>query len=149
MTQQERPCSPEQPTRRDVLCHAMIATAGACALSAKTMAAGGGRDAGAEGVSTYTFGNRVWVRVDSRVFTCYRAESTQKYPYFYPIVGPATGLPMTAETGMPWPHHRSMFLGCDHVNEGNYWQQPLSHGQIVSRGPLPRRKIAQVPEDGP
>lgn len=87
------------------------------------------------GVTTYPYGRYVWVRIEGRVFTCYRAETMQKYPYFYPLVGPASGLPLTDETSLPWPHHRSLFLGCDRVNGGNYWQDTLARGQITSRGP--------------
>jgi hypothetical protein len=85
--------------------------------------------------STYAFGANVWVRIDNRVFTCYRANADQKYPYFYPLIGPATGLPMTDETCEPWPHHRSVFFGCDRVNGANYWQEGNERGQILSRGP--------------
>jgi len=91
--------------------------------------------AGAPQFSTYAFGANVWVRIDNRVFTCYRANADQKYPYFYPLTGPATGLPMTDETCEPWPHHRSVFFGCDRVNGANYWQEGNDRGQIVSRGP--------------
>ena len=91
--------------------------------------------AGAPKFSTYPFGANIWVRLDNRVFTCYRANADQKYPYFYPLTGPATGLPMTDETCDPYPHHRSVFFGCDRVNGANYWQEGNERGQIVSRGP--------------
>ena len=85
--------------------------------------------------SAYPFGANIWIRIDNRVFTCYRASADQKYPYFYPLAGPATGLSMTDETCEPWPHHRSVFFGCDRVNGANYWQEGNERGQIVSRGP--------------
>jgi hypothetical protein len=91
--------------------------------------------AGAPGFSAYPFGADIWVRIDNRVFTCYRANADQKYPYFYPLIGPATGLPMTDETCEPWPHHRSVFFGFDKVNGADYWQEGNERGQIVSRGP--------------
>ncbi|MEL7601504.1 MAG: PmoA family protein, partial [Proteiniphilum sp.] len=31
-----------------------------------------------------------------------------------------------------YPHHSSLFFGCDKVNGGNYWQEGLERGQIVS-----------------
>jgi hypothetical protein len=31
-----------------------------------------------------------------------------------------------------YPHHSSLFFGCDRVNEGNYWQEGLERGQIIS-----------------
>ncbi|MBP7934724.1 MAG: PmoA family protein [Phycisphaerae bacterium] len=86
-------------------------------------------------LGSYLYARKIWVRLGDRVFTCYRADTAQKYPYFYPVIGPASGLPLTDETGEPWPHHRSLYLGCDRVNGGNYWQDGLERGQIISRGP--------------
>ena len=67
--------------------------------------------------------DRIIVRVADRTFTCYRFGAGQKYPYFYPVNGPATGLSLTTESSLPYPHHRSLFFGCDKVNGGNYWQE--------------------------
>lgn len=78
---------------------------------------------------------QLWVRNDNVVLTSYRAHQTQKYPFFYPFTGPASGLSLTSESGSPWPHHRSVFFGLDRVNKGNYWQGSLPQGQIVSQGP--------------
>ena len=30
-----------------------------------------------------------------------------------------------------YPHHSSLFFGCDRVNGGNYWQEGLDRGQII------------------
>jgi hypothetical protein len=79
--------------------------------------------------------DRIVVRVDDRTFTCYRFGAGQKYPYFYPVNGPSSGVSVTTESSLPWPHHRSLFFGCDKVNGGNYWQEGNEEGQIVSRGP--------------
>ena len=78
---------------------------------------------------------QLWIRKNNAVLTAYRAHQTQKYPFFYPVAGPISGLSLTAESAMPWPHHRSLFFGLDRVNGGNYWQGNLAHGQIVSQGP--------------
>jgi len=78
--------------------------------------------------------HQAWFRRDNVTLTSYRAHTTQKYPYFYPVAGPKTGLSLTSETGLPWPHHRSLFFGCDFVNGGNYWQSAIETGQIVSQG---------------
>ncbi len=75
------------------------------------------------------------MRVDGRTFTCYRFGAGQKYPYFHPVNGPLSGVSVTTESSLPWPHHRSLFFGCDKVNGGNYWQEGNEQGQIVSRGP--------------
>jgi hypothetical protein len=80
--------------------------------------------------------DRIVVRVDERTFTCYRFGAGQKYPYFYPVNGPRSGVSVTTESSLPWPHHRSVFFGCDKVNGGNYWQEGNDQGQIVSQGPV-------------
>jgi len=74
----------------------------------------------------------VHITVGGRLFTVYKTEDTQKYPYFFPVNGPASGTSVTTETSEPYPHHHSLFFGCDHVNGGNYWQDVLDRGQIVS-----------------
>jgi hypothetical protein len=91
--------------------------------------------AAAPRLSADRFDDRIVVRVDDRTFTCYRFGAGQKYPYFYPVNGPLSGVSVTTESSLPWPHHRSLFFGCDKVNGGNYWQEGNEQGQIVSRGP--------------
>ena len=86
-------------------------------------------------LSAQRLDDRIIVRVDDRTFTCYRFGAGQKYPYFYPVNGPLSGVSVTTESSLPWPHHRSLFFGCDKVNGGNYWQEGNDQGQIVSRGP--------------
>ncbi|MCC7043953.1 MAG: PmoA family protein [Acidobacteria bacterium] len=83
----------------------------------------------------YQIGPHIWLRWNNEPLLGYRAHPTQKYPYFFPVTGPVSGLPLTSESSLPWPHHRSLFFGCDFVNGGNYWQDELERGQIVSRGP--------------
>jgi len=90
---------------------------------------------GTDGLTTYQLGPQIWVRWNNRPLTCYRAHRSQKYPYLYPLAGPQTGLSLTTETALPWPHHRSLFFGCDRVNGGNYWQEDFDKGQILSAGP--------------
>ncbi len=77
--------------------------------------------------------DRVQVFAGDELFTEYRYREEQKYPYFYPVNGPATGESVTTETSQPYPHHHSLFFGCDRVNGGNYWQQDNNHGQIVPK----------------
>ena len=79
--------------------------------------------------------DRVDVVVDGELFTSYRVAHDQKYPYFWPVNGPASGASVTTETSMPYPHHHSLFFGCDRVNGGNYWQEGNERGQILSVGP--------------
>jgi hypothetical protein len=113
---------------------ASLATAGAGLVPAKEAQSGKPR------LTVYQDGPHIWVRLGSRVLTAYRAHPTQKYPYFFPLMGPRSGLSLTTESSLPWPHHRSLFLGCDQVNGGNYWQDVAARGQIVSQGP----KVAQT-----
>ncbi len=87
--------------------------------------------------------DRVVVTIDGELFTYYKFGAGQKYPYFWPVNGPVSGKSVTTETSEPWPHHHSLFFGCDRVNGGNYWQEENERGQIVSQGP----KIAEASGD--
>lgn len=89
----------------------------------------------ARGLTVYQLGPQIWIRYNNRLLTCYRAHRSQKYPYCYPLAGPVSGMSLTDETTLPYPHHRSLFFGCDRVNGGNYWQGELETGQILSSGP--------------
>jgi len=79
--------------------------------------------------------DQVVVTVGGKVFTCYKFAASQKYPYFWPVNGPTSGKSVTTESSQPYPHHHSLFFGCDRVNGGNYWQESNEHGQIVSKDP--------------
>lgn len=79
--------------------------------------------------------DKVVVKIDGKLFTVYTVDRAQKYPYFWPVVGPASQQSVTTETSQPYPHHHSLFFGCDRVNGGNYWQESTERGQIVSQGP--------------
>lgn len=83
----------------------------------------------------YPVGPQIWFKKGPEVVTCYRAHPTQKYPYLFPVRGPGTGLSLTTETGDPWPHHRSVFFGCDVVNGVDFWSAETKPGRILSRGP--------------
>jgi hypothetical protein len=88
-----------------------------------------------EELTHYQIGPHIWLRWHNEPLMSYRAHPTQKYPYFFPVMGPVSGLSLTSESSLPWPHHRSLFLGCDALNGGNYWQDALERGQVISRGP--------------
>jgi hypothetical protein len=79
---------------------------------------------------------RIVVDVDGKRFTCYKYGSLQKYPYFWPVNGPISGKSITTESSWPWPHHRSLFFGCDQVNGGNYWQDSKTREARSSRRAL-------------
>jgi len=77
--------------------------------------------------------DRIRVTLNESVVTEYRFASSQKYPYFYPVNGPASGQSVTTESSEPYPHHHSLFFGSDFVNGGNYWQDGLERGQIIAQ----------------
>jgi len=76
--------------------------------------------------------DQITIRVGGKLFTRYLFGPKEKYPHFYPVIGPLSGRSVTVRGAQPYPHHRSLFLGCDRVNGGNYWQQGLERGQIVA-----------------
>ena len=86
-----------------------------------------------KGLTAYQKDNRIQVRYDNLPVLCYRAGSDAKYPYFYPLSGPRSGISLTTESSQPYPHHRGLWLGCDPLNGGNYWgDDGLESGQIRS-----------------
>ncbi|MBI5008303.1 MAG: PmoA family protein, partial [Bacteroidia bacterium] len=52
--------------------------------------------------------------------------------FFYPVNGPLTGSSVTSMRNGEYPHHSSLFFGCDLVNGGNWWQEGLERGRIIS-----------------
>jgi Family of unknown function (DUF6807) len=104
----------------------MVVVMGACAT----------RSAEAAGdVAAAIDGDRVVVTVAGKEFTSYKFSDSLKKPYLWPLAGPKSGKSVTTESSEPYPHHNSLFFGCDHVNGGNYWQDVNDRGQIVSEGP--------------
>ena len=123
--------------RRDFLKLSLAAAAAPCGAHAIASAAAADikPEPGADKLTTYQLGPHIWVRWANSLLTSHRAHRSQKYPYFYPVAGPVTGLSLTSETSVPFPHHRSLLFACDRVNGGNYWQGELKDGQILSEGP--------------
>lgn len=85
-------------------------------------------------VSATKIGNRIDVVIGKQFFTSYRFQPDEKYPFFFPVNGPVSGGTTTSMRNGVYPHHSSLFFGCDRVNGGNYWQEGLERGQIVSLG---------------
>ena len=77
-------------------------------------------------------GSKINVTIDGKFFTSYIFSSDEKYPFFYPVNGPLSGGSVTSMRNGEYPHHSSMFFGCDQVNGGNYWQEGLERGRIIS-----------------
>ena len=80
-------------------------------------------------------GTRIDVTVGAEFFTSYRFSPDEKYPFFFPVNGPS-GASVTSMRNGQYPHHTSLFFGCDKVNGGNYWQEGNERGQILSDGPV-------------
>jgi hypothetical protein len=82
-------------------------------------------------VSAEKIGSKIDVYIDGRFFTSYKFHDNEKYPFFYPVNGPS-GASVTSKRNSNYPHHSSLFFGIDFVNGGNYWQEGLDRGQIMS-----------------
>lgn len=85
-------------------------------------------------VSATKIGERIDVTIGKNFFTSYHFQPDEKYPYFYPVNGPLSGSGVTSMRNGEYPHHSSLFFGCDRVNGGNYWQEGLERGRIISIG---------------
>ncbi len=89
----------------------------------------------AKGLTAYLNGANVLVRLNNMPLTSYRAHESLKYPYFCPVNGPVSGMSLTSESALPYPHHRGLWLGCEPMNGGDYWgDNSLERGQIRSVG---------------
>jgi hypothetical protein len=122
--------------RRDVLkmslgvCGGMLALPSAEPVQAKDFSE---PDPGANGLTGYQDNSQIFIRWNNIVVAAYRANATQKYPYFGSLLGPLSGSPVTTESSLPYPHHRGVWLGCDPLSGGDYWSDgPLHAGQIAS-----------------
>lgn len=76
-------------------------------------------------------GDKIEFRINGNLFTNYIISENEKYPFFFPVNGPSKAT-VTSIRNANYPHHSSLFFGCDRVNDGNYWQQGLERGQIIS-----------------
>lgn len=77
-------------------------------------------------------GSKINVTIDGKFFTSYIFSEQEKYPFFFPVNGPVSGGSVTSMRNAEYPHHSSLFFGCDMVNGGNYWQEGLERGRIIS-----------------
>lgn len=75
-------------------------------------------------------GDKIEIRINGNLLTNYILSEHEKYPFFYPVNGPSNAS-VTSMRNANYPHHSSLFFGCDRVNGGNYWQEGLERGQIV------------------
>ncbi len=83
-------------------------------------------------ITAVKVGSKINVTIDGKYFTSYIFSDDEKYPFFYPVNGPVSGGSVTSMRNAIYPHHTSLFFGCDLVNGGNYWQEGLERGRIIS-----------------
>ena len=83
-------------------------------------------------ITAVKVGTKINVTIDGQYFTSYIFSSDEKYPFFYPVNGPLSGGSVTSMRNGEYPHHSSLFFGCDQVNGGNFWQEGLERGRIIS-----------------
>jgi hypothetical protein len=83
-------------------------------------------------ITAVKVGSKINVIIDNKYFTSYIFSEDEKYPFFYPVNGPLSGGSVTSMRNAEYPHHSSLFFGCDLVNGGNYWQEGLERGRIIS-----------------
>ena len=81
-------------------------------------------------VTADQIGDKIEIRIKGDLFTSYILSEHEKYPFFFPVNGPSKAN-VTSMRNALYPHHSSLFFGCDKVNGGNYWQEGLDRGQIV------------------
>lgn len=83
-------------------------------------------------ITAVKVGSKINVNIGGKFFTSYICSEAEKYPFFYPVNGPVSGGSVTSMRNAVYPHHSSLFFGCDLVNGGNYWQEGLERGRIIS-----------------
>jgi hypothetical protein len=83
-------------------------------------------------ITAVKVGSKINVSINGKFFTSYIFSEDEKYPFFYPVNGPLSGGSVTSMRNAVYPHHTSLFFGCDLVNGGNYWQEGLERGRIIS-----------------
>jgi len=82
-------------------------------------------------ITAEKLGDKIEIRINGSLLTSYILSEYEKYPFFFPVNGPSQA-GVTSMRNANYPHHSSLFFGCDRVNGGNYWQEGLDRGQIVS-----------------
>ena len=86
----------------------------------------------AETLRAFQSDSAVDIWVGDQFFTSYRYNTGEKLPYFFPVNGPS-GLSVTSVRNPQYPHHASLWFGCDRVNGGNYWQDKMARGRKIGR----------------
>jgi hypothetical protein len=63
-------------------------------------------------VTAEKVGDKIEFRVNGNLFTSYILSDFEKYPFFYPVNGPSNAS-VTSMRNANYPHHSSLFFGCD------------------------------------
>ena len=111
------------------VCFLLAATTSPAAAAPKAAALSGP----AQNLRAEQTPDRIAVSVAGQPFTEYLFTDAEKYPYFFPVNGPRTAETVTVRRQTNYPHHSSVFFGCDRVNGGNYWQEGLERGRIIAK----------------
>lgn len=82
-------------------------------------------------ITATKYNSKIDITINNNFFTSYIFSQDEKYPFFFPVNGPSNASVTSMRNGT-YPHHSSLFFGCDRVNEGNYWQEGLEKGQIIA-----------------
>lgn len=82
-------------------------------------------------ITAQKLGSKIDITINNNFFTSYIFSEDEKYPFFFPVNAPS-GAGVTSMRNGTYPHHSSLFFGCDRVNGGNYWQEGLEKGQIIA-----------------
>lgn len=97
----------------------------------------------------------ITVNIDGKVFTRYLKKSERR-PVLWPVIGP-TGKPITraypvaesiVEEAQDHPHHRSVWIGFEGVNDVDFWHEPASGKKPYPPGEQRHRKFSRVDSDG-
>jgi hypothetical protein len=85
----------------------------------------------AETLRAFQSDSSVDIWIGDHFFTSYRYNTGEKLPYFFPVNGPSD-VSVTSVRNPQYPHHASLWFGCDRVNGGNYWQNEMGGGRIIT-----------------
>jgi hypothetical protein len=97
----------------------------------------------------------VTVNIDGELFTKYLIKSERR-PVLWPVIGP-TGQPMTraypvaestVEEAHDHPHHRSVWIGFEGVNDVDFWHEPASGKKPYPPGEQRHREFPKITSDG-
>jgi hypothetical protein len=63
-------------------------------------------------VSAVKHNEKIDILINKNLFTSYLFSEEEKYPFFFPVNGPSTS-GVTSMRNANYPHHSSLFFGCE------------------------------------